>query len=66
MPFSIHTHDAWGSVKVGDFPSQAEARQAFDELCRDPWYHQDGGVKGLELVENGAGGPRRLEWFALR
>jgi len=81
MAFSINTHDAWGIVKVGCFTSLEEAREAFATLCQDPWYQQDGGVKGLELVDDGDGnggakgragdrGPgtsaRRLEWFSLR
>lgn len=66
MPFTIQTHDSWGTVCVGTFQQLEEAQAAFRSLCDDPWYRQDGGVKGLELVENGAGGPRRLEWFALR
>lgn len=67
MSFSIHTHDAWGSVTVGDFQSLEEARQAFADLCQDPWYSQDGGVKGLELVQNNdAGAAQRLDWFTFR
>lgn len=67
MSFSIHTHDAWGSVKVGDFQSLEEARQAFADLCQDPWYRQDGGVKGLELVQQSdAGAAQRLDWYPFR
>jgi hypothetical protein len=67
MPFTIRTHDAWGVVAVGSFQSLDEARQAFSTLCQDPWYQRDGGVKGLELVQQEAGGsPLRLEWFPLR
>ncbi len=67
MPFSIRTHDSWGAVPVGDFQSQEEARQAFSNLCQDPWYRQDGTVKGLELVEITPGGdPRRIDWFTFR
>lgn len=67
MPFSIRTHDAWGTVQVGDFQTLAEARQAFTDLCSDPWYAQDGGVKGLELLQTQDGcTPQRLDWFAFR
>lgn len=55
MTFSINTHDAWGIVKVGCFTSLEEAREAFSTLCQDPWYQRDGGVKGLELVDDGDG-----------
>lgn len=67
MSFSINTHDAWGTVKVGDFQTLDEARKAFAELCQDPWYAQDGGVKGLELVQRSDGGTtERLDWYAFR
>lgn len=67
MPFSIHTHDAWGTVKVGDFQSLEEARRVFVDLCRDPWYAKDGGVKGVELVEQRAGGALlRRDWYGFR
>lgn len=67
MPFSINTHDAWGTVKVGDYQCLEEAQKAFAELCHDPWYVQDGGVKGLELIEQSdAGAAVRLDWHAFR
>lgn len=66
MAFSIHTHDAWGTVKVAEFASLEDARQAFNALCQDPWYRQDGGVKALELAHSSDGVSERLEWFALR
>jgi hypothetical protein len=65
MPYRIKTHDAWGSTPVGDFPSLEAARQAFSSLCQDPWYRQDGTVKGLELLEIQADSQgQRLDWFA--
>jgi hypothetical protein len=65
MTFSIRTHDAWGVVPVGDFQSLEEARKVFSAICQDPWYRQDGGVKGVELLErSGEGAGQRLEWFA--
>ena len=65
MPFSIRTHDAWGVVQVGAFGSLEEARMAFRELCDDPWYRQDGTVKGIELVQDSSGGTaQRLDWFS--
>lgn len=67
MAYTINTHDAWGIVRVGSFESLDQARKAFAELCQDPWYLQDGGVRGLELAQEGNGGAsQRLEWFALR
>lgn len=65
MSFSIYTHDSWGKVQVGDYPSLEEARAVFGALCEDPWYAQDGTVKGIELVESDPRGERhRLDWFA--
>jgi len=67
MTFSIRTHDSWGVVPVGDFPTLEEARQVFSALCQDPWYGADGTVKGVELVQtNLAGEAQRLEWFAFQ
>ena len=67
MTYIILTHDSWGSVPVGSFDSLEAARAAFRELCQDPWYRNDGGVKGLELVERSPGAsPQRLEWFAFQ
>jgi hypothetical protein len=67
MGFSINTHDAWGVVKVGDFQSLEDARRAFTALCQDPWYQQDGGIKGLELVQSTEDAKgQRLDWFAFR
>ena len=65
MAFAIQTHDAWGVVRVGTFGSLEEARRAFQELCGDPWYRQDGTVKGIELVQDSsAGTAQRLDWFS--
>lgn len=65
MLFAIYTHDSWGVVKVADFPDEAQAREAFGTLCQDPWYSQDGTVRGLELVRTSAAGEgQRLAWFA--
>lgn len=64
MTYRLFTHDAWGQVPVGDYASLEEARQAFEALRQDPWYGQDGTVKGIELVEITPQGERqRLEWF---
>ena len=65
MLYAIYTHDSWGVVKVADFPTEAEARQAFGTLCQDPWYRQDGTVRGLELLRTNADGEgQRLDWFS--
>lgn len=67
MNFCLYTHDAWGVVPVAQFASLAEARQGFAALCQDPWYQQDGTVRGIELVEQTPQGDRqRLDWFAFR
>lgn len=67
MTYTILTHDAWGSVPVGSFPTLEEARTAFRDLCQDPWYRRDGGVKALELCDATIpGNPQRLDWFAVR
>jgi hypothetical protein len=67
MTFSIYTHDSWGVVTVGVFPSLEEARQVFSTLCQDAWYKDDGAVKGVELVEGTKQeGGQRLDWFAFR
>jgi hypothetical protein len=65
MTLSIHTHDAWGNVNVGEFLSLDEAKHAFEQLCNDPWYRNDGTVKGLELIQtDAAGSVERLAWHA--
>lgn len=67
MTYTINTHDAWGIVRIGSFETLDEARKAFAELCQDPWYQQDGSVRGLELAQDGdCGTSQRLAWFALR
>jgi hypothetical protein len=67
VTFSIYTHDSWGQVHVGDYPSLADARDVFAALRDDPWYQADGTVKGIELVQTHPGGAReRLDWFAFR
>ncbi len=67
MTYTIHTHDSWGTVKVGDFQSLEEAREAFAALCSDPWYRSDGTVRGVELIQDGSPGDRhRLDWFAFQ
>jgi len=64
MPFTINTHDAWGTVQVGAFQTLEGAREVFSSLCRDPWYRLDGGIRALELVAHSHGETERLEWFA--
>jgi len=67
MTFSIRTHDSWGVVPVGNFQSLEEARQVFTDICQDPWYKNDGTVKGVELMVNSeAGEAQRLDWFSFR
>lgn len=65
MKFSIKTHGAWGTVEIGRFVTLHEARMVFASLCQDPWYINDGTVKGVELVEDGEGeSAGRLDWLA--
>ena len=65
MSVLIRTHDAWGVVVVGEFASLEEGQRVFAELCQDPWYRQDGTVKGVELVQRTPfGSEERLQWFA--
>lgn len=67
MAFTIYTHDSWGVVAVGNFPSIQQAREAFSALCNDPWYQQDGTIKGLELVQDTQDGRgQRLDWLAFQ
>ena len=64
MAYRLATHDSWGVIPVGDFASLEEARKQFTSLCEDPWYRQDGTVKGIELLEiNPQGEAQRLDWF---
>lgn len=65
MSFAIRTHDGWGVVTVASFPTLEEARSVFASLCQDPWYRQDGSVRGLELVQCAEGSQtQRLDWLA--
>lgn len=67
MTFTINTHDSWGVLKVGDFATLEQAREAFSSLCQDPWYRDDGTVRGVELLQTGQdGAAQRLDWFAFR
>jgi hypothetical protein len=63
MAYSINTHDSWGVVNVGSFDTLELAQQAFRDLCADPWYRQDGTVKGAELLDtSNPSAPQRLDW----
>jgi len=67
MTFAVNTHDSWGIVQVGRYPSLEEAGEVFALICDDPWYKSDGTVKGVELVQAAdTAGSQRLEWFAFR
>ena len=67
MTFTIYTHDSWGLVTVGHYQCLELAREVFHALCSDPWYKQDGTVKGVELVQDAEGGAAlRLAWFAFQ
>jgi hypothetical protein len=64
MTFTIYTHDSWGLVTVGHYRSLEEARVVFQALCNDPWYKDDGTVKGVELVQDAEGQVGfRIDWF---
>ncbi len=63
MTYRIDTHDGWGVVTVGRFESLEQASRAFDELCQDPWYRQDGSVRGIELLDDSdPRSPQCLQW----
>ena len=62
MTYAVNTHDSWGILQVGNYPSQEEAKKVFESICQDPWYKSDGTVKGVELVDNSCTS-QRLEWF---
>ena len=65
MPYRLYTHDGWGRVPVAEFATLQEARSAFLSLGQDPWYRNDGSMKGIEHVNCGqAAEERRLEWLA--
>ncbi|MFN9568566.1 MAG: hypothetical protein ACK59G_01275 [Cyanobacteriota bacterium] len=67
MAFSICTHDSWGVVPVGDYPTLEAAREVFDALCQDPWYAADGTITGIALVQTNPQGERQqLDWFAFQ
>jgi hypothetical protein len=67
VTYSLYTHDSWGVLKITEFTSLAEARQAFSSLCQDPWYRNDGTVKGVELRQDSpTGEAQRLDWFGFQ
>jgi hypothetical protein len=41
MTFAVNTHDSWGTVQVGSYPTLEEARQAIRRAieCRSPFSH---------------------------
>ena len=65
MTYAINTHDCWGIVNVGKFQSLEEAKIVFKTLCDDPWYRNDGMVRGVELVQDsGEGELVRIDWLS--
>jgi hypothetical protein len=67
MTYAVNTHDSWGVVQVGCYPSLEEARKVFSSICEDPWYKSDGTVKGVELVQGvDPCAAQRLDWFGFR
>ncbi|SBO41980.1 hypothetical protein [Cyanobium sp. NIES-981] len=54
-PYSVISHDGWGSTSVGEFASLAEAQELFRTLCADRWFRTDGAIKGLSIVERAGG-----------
>lgn len=72
-PYSVVSHDGWGSTSVGEFERLEEAQELFRALCVDRWFLTDGSVKGVSIVEkvcdSGTGldvstGGKTLESFA--
>jgi hypothetical protein len=66
MSFSIVSQDSWGQVNVGNFASLEQAREAFQAICNDRWFIDDGTVRAVLLVEATAEGPRTLDSHAFR
>jgi hypothetical protein len=54
-PYSVISHDGWGSTSVGEFETLEEAQALFRALCVDRWFVSDGSVKGVSIVNNADG-----------
>ena len=50
-PYSVVSHDGWGSISVAEFENLEEAQELFRALCVDRWFLTDGSVKGVSIVE---------------
>jgi hypothetical protein len=66
MRYIVRSHDAWGSIPVGEFQSQEEAQALLDSLRSDCWFIADGGMKGLSIVESGLEGERTIASFSFQ
>ena len=58
MRYSLFIQDSWGRTEVGSFEALQPAQEAFEALRQDRWCHDDGTVRGVLLVEQGAEGER--------
>lgn len=60
MPFTLYSHDSWGQASVGTFSSLEEAQTVFEAVCNDRWFIDDGTIRHLSIVEEGANGARTV------
>jgi hypothetical protein len=58
MRYSLFIQDSWGRTEVGRFEALQPAQEAFEALRQDRWCRDDGTVRGVSLVEQGAEGER--------
>jgi hypothetical protein len=60
MPFTVFSHDSWGSTSVGSFASLQEAQALFEALRNDRWFNDDGTIRAISIVDSSAGSPRTV------
>jgi len=60
MPFILYSHDSWGMANVGTFTTLEEAQTVFQAVCNDRWFLDDGTIRHLSIVEEGAAGVRTV------
>jgi hypothetical protein len=66
MRYTIVSQDSWGQTDVGRFESLEQAREAFQAICNDRWFIDDGTIRAVAIVEDSATGPRTLERHAFQ
>ncbi|MFO0018240.1 MAG: hypothetical protein ACK52U_17035 [Synechococcaceae cyanobacterium] len=60
MQYRLVIQDSWGRTEVGSFEALEPAQEAFEALRQDRWCNDDGTVRGLSLLEQGAEGEREV------